>query len=114
MLAITAAIAKINGLTAITRIMLAVNACADSLKPGTIKLVIWFAKIIINTLTTIVTNAMKLIMLEPISQADCLLPLTQRALKTGMNVTLSAPETKIANMKSGTVKAAVYASSPTG
>ena len=107
-LAITAATAKINGLTAITCIILTAKAWPDSLRPGAIKYFInGSAKIIISTDAAIVISAMKLIMLELICQADCLLPLTQRSLKTGMNVTLSAPETSTANIKSGTMKAAV-------
>ena len=52
-------------------------------------------------------SAIKLTRLELNSHADFLLPLARRWLNTGMKETLSAPETKMKNMKSGIVNAAV-------
>lgn len=51
---------------------------------------------------------------QNVDQADFLLPVANLWLKTGIKVTLNAPETNMKNIKSGTVKAAVYASIPTG
>ena len=58
--------------------------------------------------------ARRLIRLALNSHADFLLPLTRRWLKIGMNVTANAPDVIKKKRKSGTVKAAVYASSPAG
>src|SRR5258706_6300 len=57
---------------------------------------------------------MKFTKLVDSSHADFLLPVARRWLNTGINVTLNAPDTRITNIKSGIVKATVYASIPTG
>ncbi len=60
-----------------------------------------------STLAISVTIAKKLSKLVDSSQADFLLPVAKRWLKTGINVTLKAPETSTKYMKSGIVKATV-------
>ena len=61
-----------------------------------------------------VNRAIKFNRLDDSSQADFLLPVANLWLKTGMKDTAKAPEVKIKNIKSGIVKAAVYASIPVG
>ncbi|CRH93082.1 Uncharacterised protein [Chlamydia trachomatis] len=65
------------------------------------------AKIIIRIEVTKVNNASTFKTLELSSHADFLLYLAILWLKTGINVTLNAPDTKIKNIKSGIVKATV-------
>jgi len=61
----------------------------------------------INKLDRSVSIAMKLTRLVLNSHADFLFPFTMRSLKTGMNVTLSAPDTSKKNIKSGIINATV-------
>src|SRR6266550_895900 len=106
MLASTLEIENRNGLTAITRIIDTAKLLVLSSSPGaTTYLTSGSAKIIINKLAAKVAKAIRLIKLDDNSQADFLLPLLKRSLKTGINVTLSAPDTNIKNMKSGIVNA---------
>ena len=108
MLENTVAIAKRNGLIAITRIMLTARARLDSSRPGpTTYVTSGSANIIMSTVVTTVTRARRLSKLVESSQADFLLPAARRWLNTGINVTLSAPDTRMKNMKSGIVKATV-------
>ena len=104
----TVAIENKNGLIAITRIILIASDIADSFKPGaTIYRTSGSAKIIMKTEAIKQSNARKFKTLVLSSQADYLLPLAKRWLKTGIKVTAKAPEVIMKNKKSGTVKAAV-------
>ena len=99
---------KRKGLMAMTRIMLMARVMESSLRPGaTMKRISGSAKIMMRILPTRQNSAMILRMLLLSSQADFLLPVVRRWLKTGMKVTARAPETRMKNMKSGIVKAAV-------
>ena len=63
--------------------------------------------LIVRTLVINVTIANKFKILVDNSQADFLSRSANFWLNTGIKVTLNAPETRIKNMKSGTVKATV-------
>src|ERR1700756_905517 len=102
MLAMTVAIANRNGVTAMTRIILADRAIPDSLSPGAITYrTSGSAKMIMRMLAISVASAMRLMRLVDRRQADSLLPVIIRWLNTGIKLTLSAPDTRMKNMKSG-------------
>ena len=91
---------------AITRIIETASARELSLKPGpTTYFTSGSAKMIIKIEVAKVNIASRFKILVLSSQADFLLFLAIRWLKTGMKVTLNAPETKIKNIKSGIIKA---------
>ena len=104
----TVAMLNRNGLIAITRVILIASTIPDSSRPGdTIYRIKGSANTIIKIDTTKDKSASKFNSDDDISQADFLFPVANRWLKTGINETAKAPEVKMKNIKSGTVKAAV-------